>query len=147
MSNLVVEAGGFDNADQEEGRTLKDRRKMMESLLVGEGEETGAGEEEDEGDTEINELMATSPGEFDLYTQMDTTRKCVQLYTNDADVPDFFKFVELEDKIEVLGERGERAKRKAIQYDDGLSEEEFVNKIEKEFDDEEERDAKKRRKG
>lgn len=72
LTNLVVEAGKF-NRDSKEG----DRRAMVESLLrdVGELEDGGAEEENTvPDDDQLNDMMATSKEELELYRQIDVER-------------------------------------------------------------------------
>jgi superfamily II DNA/RNA helicase len=152
MSSIVVEAGGFDNVDRGDGEEKTDKRKMMESLL---GEEEGGGEEsQDEGeagemgDLFLNEKMATSGEEYDLYCRVDEERKGAgdycELFRERGDVPDFLKHEELEEMVEVLGER----EKGSVLYTDGLTEKEFTEQVEREFEAEEEgRKTKRRKKG
>lgn len=74
LTNLVVEAGKYDR-DSKEG----DRRAMVESLLrdVGDLEaERGEGGEEETvpDDDQLNDMMATSKHELELYRRMDVER-------------------------------------------------------------------------
>lgn len=79
MTGLVVEAGKF-NRDKGSlsGNADKDRKEMMESLLNELASGEGGDEEEEEAvpdDDQINEMMASSPEELELYRRMDLERE------------------------------------------------------------------------
>ena len=80
MNGLVVEAGEFNlKSTNRAGEMPDDRREMMETLMrewSGEANEEEAGLESDvPDDDQINEMMACSDVELELYQRMDAERE------------------------------------------------------------------------
>jgi ATP-dependent helicase STH1/SNF2 len=169
MNSLVVEAGKFDNSETNEEEKKK-RQSMMASLL-----QYGTKEDEEDDDSsqvsqefdertakytylnardiELNDNMATSEEEFQLYCQIDNERKktkdMIELFTDASDVPNNLQYKEVAAKDVVDELAGGRNKGKeTVKYDDGLSETAYVRQMEKQFaaEEKEAKVAKKERK-
>jgi ATP-dependent helicase STH1/SNF2 len=147
IDGKVIQAGKFDNKTSE-----AEREALLRELLGGEGDNDDKEDNEGEiDDDELNEILARSEDELTLFRQMDE-----QLKKRDEDewraegnkgpVPprlmqdDELPAIYLEDpndvmdrdkkamQYEILG-RGSRQK-KDIRYDDGLTEEQWLDAIE-----------------
>ncbi|GMH82355.1 hypothetical protein TrST_g12559 [Triparma strigata] len=170
MNTLVVEAGKFDSAEVKDKETESLRQSMMKSLLEvpdkDEEEEDDEDEEDDEEDDEeeggkfgvskkafktltsaeitLNEQMATSADEFLLYCSIDVERRAkkteVPLYVDIADVPEDLRYHELAVEVAQPAER----KKDKVSYDDGMTELQYMRKMERQFA-EEEQEAKDRK--
>ena len=167
MNSLVVEAGKFDgegsNCSEE---AAKKKRNMMEELLsFGNGEQGGEEDNDDDDNSQVsqdertakytlltteeitlNDDMATSEEEFQMYCRIDQERKRTkevqELFSTEEEVPDYLKYVEAEEVVgkgeELEVEEGGRRKgQEAVRYDDGLSEAAYARQIEKQFAEEE----------
>lgn len=161
---LVVEAGKFDNGSVEKDNSLE-RKQLMELLLTdfdskdapkgGPSEKSGSdnGDDEDDGSAasdkeDLNELISNNETDFAAYTKFDEDRirdgiPIAELYTDPDDLPDWIKYPagkEKHDQIQngLLDDLGDGArKRKAVAYDDGLTEKQFLRLMDKQSIDEE----------
>jgi len=81
LTNMVVEAGKF-NRDSKEG----ERRAMLESLLLRDANEQEEGTEESTvpDDDQLNDMMASSAEELELYRRMDVEREDLEQNEWDA---------------------------------------------------------------
>ena len=160
MSELVVEAGKFDKSSVEQDNSLE-RKKMMEVLLTdfdntnalarnetaGEGSESGDededGDEVDEKGEDLNELLSNNEGDFQLYASLDAGSARVVpspgLYSSPDDVPDWIKYPHGREAYEAsFQDPGDGSrKRKAVAYDDGLTEKQFLRIMDKQIRDQE----------
>ncbi|TIB70030.1 hypothetical protein E3P77_00048 [Wallemia ichthyophaga] len=141
IDGKVIQAGKFDNKS-----TAEEREDFLRSILEQEAEE----EEEagDMNDDEINELLARGEGEIDVFNRMDRERAendklfnqmkglpidNVGRLITDGELPEIyrttFKWNPIIEADQEALEGGRRA-RAGVVYDDGLTEEQWVNALE-----------------
>ncbi|KAI8429647.1 hypothetical protein MSG28_000228 [Choristoneura fumiferana] len=160
MDEKVIQAGMFDQKS-----TGSERQQFLQSILHQDGDDE---EEENElpDDDLINEMIARSEDELEIFKQIDIERRQKETQSRlieEAELPDWL--VKNDDEVvcnkgqgwsyadedESLG-RGSR-QRKEVDYTDSLTEKEWLKAIDDEFDEEEEEDDddevldKKRKKG
>ncbi|XP_064077036.1 ATP-dependent helicase brm isoform X1 [Vanessa tameamea] len=160
MDEKVIQAGMFDQKS-----TGSERQQFLQSILHQDGDDE---EEENEvpDDDLINEMIARSEEELEIFKQIDIERKKVETRTrliDESELPDWL--VKNDDEVvcnkgqgwnyldedETLG-RGSR-QRKEVDYTDSLTEKEWLKAIDEEFEEEEEEDDddevldKKRKRG
>jgi ATP-dependent helicase STH1/SNF2 len=139
LDGKVIQAGKFDNKSTE-----ADREAFLRSLL--EDSSVGQEEEDAEDDDDINEMIARTEDELNLFKQMDIERRDEDLRIwrergNTGPMPD--RLIQLEELPEVYRQddisseeedpddygRGQRA-RGRVYYDDFLTEEQFLVALE-----------------
>merc|ERR1719510_2352742 len=145
MDEKVIQAGMFNNRS-----TGSKRRELLQSILRADDQDE---EEENEtpDDETINQMIARSEAEFELFQKMDVDRRRVEASAGserkarlieESELPAFLlkddesMDEEEEEKPEDLG-RGNRS-RKETNYDDQLSEKEWLKAIgaeDEDFDD------------
>ncbi|KAM3966517.1 LOW QUALITY PROTEIN: ATP-dependent helicase brm [Aphomia sociella] len=160
MDEKVIQAGMFDQKS-----TGSERQQFLQSILHQDGDDE---EEENEvpDDDLINEMIARSEEELEIFKQADIERKKTETQSrliDESELPDWL--VKNDDEVvcnkgqgwnyldedETLG-RGSR-QRKEVDYTDSLTEKEWLKAIDEEFEDEEEEDDddevldKRRKKG
>ncbi|KAL4709787.1 hypothetical protein ACJJTC_001241 [Scirpophaga incertulas] len=160
MDEKVIQAGMFDQKS-----TGSERQQFLQSILHQDGDDE---EEENEvpDDDLINEMIARSEEELEIFKKIDIERKKTETQSRlieESELPDWL--VKDEDEVvcnkgqgwnyleedETLG-RGSR-QRKEVDYTDSLTEKEWLKAIDEEFDEEDEEDDddevldKKRKKG
>ncbi len=140
IDGKVIQAGKFDNKS-----TAEEQEAFLRSLLEAEEakqNQNGEDEDEDLDDDELNELLARNDDEQVLFKRMDKERLADKsqpinrLMTYDELPPVFKEDIKqhLEPvKNESLG-RGAR-ERKKVYYDDGLTDEQWLNAIDGEEED------------
>jgi ATP-dependent helicase STH1/SNF2 len=167
MSELVVEAGKF-NQDSVENDNSLERKKMMEVLLtdfesnanksqekLDRSSEDGD-EDDDEKDStdstlDINELLSNNEQDYQIYTEIDERRAntpCRMLYTDPNDIPDWIRYPsgsKEASEVAIFNPDAGR-KRNAVAYDDGLTEKQFVRLMEVQAQNDED-NARKRKLG
>jgi len=170
ISQLVVESGKF-NKDSVESDNSQERKRLMEVLLTdfdtttkdqskiasaserssdqGDDDDDDAGSE-DSDEEDLNELLSNNENDFQLYAAYDKQmvaegKSHLQLYTSDEDVPDWILHPQVGGTRSVFAaaDEGPR-KRKAQNYDDGMTEKQFMRMMDKQFV--EEAKAKKKQK-
>lgn len=134
IDGKVIQAGKFDNKS-----TAEEQEAFLRSLLEAEEAKRNQIDDDDEiDDEELNEILARSEEETELFNQMDMERNARSEYGKDKpmdrlmgvkELPEeYMKEIELEPvQEEVLG-RGARD-RKRVYYDDGLTEEQFLEAV------------------
>ncbi|XP_075987575.1 ATP-dependent helicase brm isoform X2 [Anticarsia gemmatalis] len=160
MDEKVIQAGMFDQKS-----TGSERQQFLQSILHQDGDDE---EEENEvpDDDLINEMIARSEEELEIFKQIDLERKKTETQSrliDESELPDWLVKDDDEvvcnkgqgwnylDEDETLG-RGSR-QRKEVDYTDSLTEKEWLKAIDEEFEEEEEEDDddevldKKRKKG
>ncbi|XP_053600884.1 ATP-dependent helicase brm [Plodia interpunctella] len=160
MDEKVIQAGMFDQKS-----TGSERQQFLQSILHQDGDDE---EEENEvpDDDLINEMIARSEEELEIFKQSDIERKKTETQSrliDESELPDWLVKDDDEvvcnkgqgwnymDEDETLG-RGSR-QRKEVDYTDSLTEKEWLKAIDEEFEEEEEDDDddevldKKRKKG
>ncbi|RXG70372.1 ATP-dependent helicase brm [Armadillidium vulgare] len=129
MDEKVIQAGMFDQKS-----TGSDRRQFLQQILSNDIEE----EEENEApdDEQVNQMIARSEDEFELFQKLDVERKAEEskprLMAED-ELPEWMlkvsdSEIEEEDEEEQLGDRRARS-RKEIDYTDSLTEKEWLRAI------------------
>ncbi|CAH2068407.1 unnamed protein product, partial [Iphiclides podalirius] len=162
MDEKVIQAGMFDQKS-----TGSERQQFLQSILHQDGDDE---EEENEvpDDDLINEMIARSEEELEIFKQTDIERKKTETQSrliDESELPDWLVKDDDEvvcnkgqgwnylDEDETLG-RGSR-QRKEVDYTDSLTEKEWLKAIDEEFEEEEEEeddddevlDKKARKKG
>jgi ATP-dependent helicase STH1/SNF2 len=167
MSELVVEAGKF-NQESVENDNSMERKKMMEVLLIDfesnanknqekldRTSEDGEDDDDDKDSTsnanDINELLSNNEQDYQVYSDIDemrATAPCPALYVDPNDVPDWIKYPlgsKEASEVAVFDPDAGR-KRNAVAYDDGLTEKQFLRLMETQARDDEV-NARKRKAG
>ncbi|CDS03051.1 hypothetical protein LRAMOSA00453 [Lichtheimia ramosa] len=163
IDGKVIQAGKFDNRSTDE-----DREAFLRSLLEDKADEQNDVDgEEDIDDEELNEMLKRSDQELVIFNRIDAERdraeseyyrrkgirgRIPDRLIQEDELPEVYRHEEtLVDDISPLLEygRGQRVKD-SVRYDDGLTEEQWVNALEDENVDLEElisRKEARRRKG
>ena len=162
VSELVVESGKF-NKDSVETDNSLERKRMMEVLLTdfdgaqstkAPSEKAGSddGDEDDgvgsdgEEKEDLNELLSNNETDYQLYAQFDKERARnglanAELYVEHSDVPDWIlnpvPAGSATGNFQVQDMGDSSRKRKAVVYDDGLTEKQFLRIMEKKAREEE----------
>lgn len=167
VSELVVESGKFNKESVESDNSLE-RKRIMEVLLTdfdstqpkdAAAEKTGSDEADDDDDNsetsekeDANEMLSNNEVDYQLYAAIDAQVRAsggvrAPLFTRDEDIPDWIKYPQkaggnVFTPANPLADEGSR-KRKAVMYDDGMTEKQFLRAMEKQAIAEEQQ-AKKR---
>ncbi|KAJ5913005.1 hypothetical protein N7504_001888 [Penicillium tannophilum] len=136
MDGKVIQAGKFDNKS-----TNEERDALLRTLLDTAEAADQIGEQDEMDDDDLNEIMARSENEIKVFQQMDQERLLNDKYGPGKRYPRLMCEEELPDiylqednpvtedvEAEVYG-RGAR-ERKVTRYDDGLSEQQFLDAME-----------------
>ncbi|KAG0183555.1 hypothetical protein DFQ29_002610 [Apophysomyces sp. BC1021] len=146
IDGKVIQAGKFDNRSTDE-----DREAFLRSLLEDKNDEQNDVEvEEDMDDEELNEMLKRSEHEMVVFKKIDAERvrsetefyrrmgyrgKKPDRLMQEDELPEFYRREEEPDKDDgspyLEYGRGQRIKE-AVRYDDGLTEEQWVNALEDE---------------
>ena len=138
MDGKVIQAGKFDNKS-----TNEERDEMLRVML--ESAEAAESLEQDEmDDDDLNLMMMRSDAELELFQQMDAERLKNATYGPDKKLPRLLGESELPDiymqednpvveEIEVNYGRGNRERTK-VKYDDGLTEEQWLEAVDNDED-------------
>ncbi|XP_032517257.1 ATP-dependent helicase brm [Danaus plexippus] len=160
MDEKVIQAGMFDQKS-----TGSERQQFLQSILHQDGDDE---EEENEvpDDDLINEMIARSEEELEIFRRIDLERKKTETQTrliDESELPDWLVKTDDEvvcnkgqgwnypDEDETLG-RGSR-QRKEVDYTDSLTEKDLLQAIDEDMDEEDDDDDddevldKKRRRG
>ncbi|GES77829.1 SNF2-family ATP dependent chromatin remodeling factor snf21 [Rhizophagus clarus] len=143
IDGKVIQAGKFDNKS-----TAEEREAFLRSLLEGDNDEANDVEEEDElDDDELNEIISRNDDELALFKRMDLKRaaeeeaewrasggrgKRPERLIEERELPNVYMkeydtVIQREDNTAEYG-RGQRP-RGEVHYDDGLTEDQWVNAI------------------
>ncbi|TVY27762.1 Chromatin structure-remodeling complex subunit [Lachnellula hyalina] len=141
MDGKVIQAGRFDNKSSE-----TDRDAMLRVMLeTAEAAETLEQEEMD--DLELNEILARGPDEQGIFDRMDAERnkdltygslpgsKHVPRLMTESELPEIYMSDgnPISDEPEEVQGRGAR-ERTRVKYDDGLTEEQWLNAVDDDED-------------
>ncbi|KAG5360806.1 Nuclear protein STH1/NPS1 [Yarrowia sp. B02] len=146
IDGKVIQAGKFDNKS-----TAEEQEAFLRGLLEQEESKRGSREAEDEDldDEELNDLLARNEEERGFYAQMDAERNATSDYGKGAGRPDrllaenelpeqFTQDVSehfREDDMADSDKYGRGAReRKEVYYDDGLTEEQWLNIVDNDED-------------
>lgn len=155
MDEKVIQAGMFDQKS-----TGSERQQFLQSILH---QDDAEDEEENEvpDDETVNQMIARTEGEFEIFQKLDVEREEANMGPNrksrlleEAELPDWLvkdddeveRWTYEEDKDRFLG-RGSR-QRKEVDYSDSLTEKEWLKAIDDdgaEYEEEEEDDKKKKK--
>jgi ATP-dependent helicase STH1/SNF2 len=142
MDGKVIQAGRFDNKSSE-----NDREAMLRVMLdTAEAAETGL-EQDDMDDEELNMILARSDDELIKFREMDEVRMRDPIYGPAAganrmprlmaenELPEIYMSDgnPIPDEPEEIKGRGAR-ERKGVKYDDGLTEEQWLNAVDDDED-------------
>lgn len=138
IDGKVIQAGKFDNKS-----TSEEQEAMLRALMDREEERRLKNEDEDDNldDDELNQIIARNEGEIEIFRELDNERAMEtrnatynsRLYT-EQELPEVYRtdpeiYRKTEEQlIEEYG-RGNRERKTAV-YDDNLTEEEWLKKIE-----------------
>ncbi|KAK4569992.1 transcriptional regulator [Recurvomyces mirabilis] len=148
MDGKVIQAGKFDN------KSTNEERDEMLRVMLETAEAAEAFEQDEMDDDDLNLIMARSDGELELFAQMDVDRAANQRYGPDKKLPRLLGESELPDiymqednpveekEDEFNFGRGARERTK-VKYDDGLTEEQWLDAVD--ADDDTIEDATKRK--
>ncbi|ANB13236.1 RSC chromatin remodeling complex ATPase subunit STH1 [Sugiyamaella lignohabitans] len=151
IDGKVIQAGKFDNKS-----TSEEQEAFLRSLLEAEEQRREQKDEDDEmDDDELNEILARSEEERELFNKMDAERNATSEYGKDKERDRLYGYDELPEEYQQdvtqylepakeknLG-RGAR-ERKTVYYDDGLTEEQWLDAVDTDAAALEEAIAKKR---
>ncbi|CAD0099100.1 unnamed protein product [Aureobasidium mustum] len=139
MDGKVIQAGKFDN------RSTNEERDEMLRVMLESAEAAEAFEQEEMDDDDLNMIMMRSEDELKLFQQMDRDRYKEQKYgpgkkfprlMSEAELPDIYVNEDnpIEEIVEVAMGRGNRERAK-VKYDDGLTEEQWLEAVDNSDDD------------
>ncbi|ODV92054.1 hypothetical protein CANCADRAFT_22566 [Tortispora caseinolytica NRRL Y-17796] len=140
IDGKVIQAGKFDNKS-----TSEEQEAFLRSLIAAD-ERRGQDDEDDEDldDEELNELLARSEDEKRIFEQVDDERHATSKYGKghphdrlfgEDELPEAYKrdVAEAFTEVEEVTGRGAR-ERKVMHYDDGLTEEQWLDAIDNDED-------------
>ncbi|KAF1957388.1 hypothetical protein CC80DRAFT_43517 [Byssothecium circinans] len=139
MDGKVIQAGKFDN------KSTNEEREAMLRIMLESAENAENLEQEEMDDDDLNTIMMRNEDEFKLFQQMDRDRAANDEYGPDkkftrllmeSELPDIY----LNDDVPVVEEvqavnvgRGAR-ERTRVKYDDGLTEEQWLEAVDNDED-------------
>jgi ATP-dependent helicase STH1/SNF2 len=136
IDGKVIQAGRFDNKS-----TNEERDALLRVML--EAEEKEAGDNEELDDDELNEIISRNDNETILFRQMDEERERNPIYGKgriprlftESELPDIYLHDDVLPVEEPTGPVGRGAReRKVTSYDDGLTEEQWLDAIDNDED-------------
>ena len=148
MDGKVIQAGKFDNKS-----TNEEREAMLRTLLETAEAAEQLGEQEEMDDDDLNDIMARSEEELTIFHKMDEERLRTGEYgpghplprlMGESELPDIYLAEDnpVQEEVEEYAGRGAR-ERKVTRYDDGLTEEQWLNAVDASDDDPEGAAARK----
>jgi ATP-dependent helicase STH1/SNF2 len=134
MDGKVIQAGKFDN------KSTNEEREAMLRIMLEAADNAETLEEAEMDDDDLNNIMMRSEAEMDVFQKIDEDRKANDLYSqkdglprlmSEAELPDIYvnddvPNAEVQDDL-ILG-RGARD-RTRVRYDDGLTEEQWLEAV------------------
>ncbi|KAI9894449.1 MAG: hypothetical protein M1814_003207 [Vezdaea aestivalis] len=138
MDGKVIQAGRFDN------KSTNEEREAMLRVMIESVESMENMEQDEQDDEELNHIMARSEDEVKLFKQMDEERDAESEYGPNKKLPRLMAEFEIPDVFlendepladdldEEIG-RGAR-KRTQVKYDDGLTEEQWLEAVDNDED-------------
>ena len=139
MDGKVIQAGKFDNKS-----TNEEREALLKTLVESAEAAEQLAEQEEMDDDDLNDIMARSPDELEMFQRIDEDRARDDEYGPGRPLPRLMAESELPDiylqednpvaeQIEEVAGRGAREK-KTIKYDDGLTEEQWLQAVDDDED-------------
>ena len=138
MDGKVIQAGKFDN------KSTNEEREAMLRVMIETVENMENMEQDEQDDDELNHIMARSDAELVMFKDMDDARERDSEYgpgkplprlMGDDELPDVY-LADADPTVEELDEdigRGQR-KRTQVKYDDGLTEEQWLEAVDNDDD-------------
>jgi ATP-dependent helicase STH1/SNF2 len=134
MDGKVIQAGKFDNKS-----TNEERDAFLRTLLESAEAAEAIGDHEEMEDDDLNEIMARSEEELELFQKMDEERNRDDQYgpgralprlMGESELPDIYLAEDnpVQEAEEEYAGRGARVKTQ-IRYDDGLTEEQWLQAV------------------
>ena len=148
MDGKVIQAGKFDNKS-----TTEEREALLRTLVATAEAAEQLGDQEEMDDDDLNDIMARSPEELEMFQRIDEERvrndqygpgrKFARLMTED-ELPDIYLHENnvVAEQVEEIAGRGAR-ERTSIKYDDGLTEEQWLEAVDNSDDNIEDAVARK----
>jgi ATP-dependent helicase STH1/SNF2 len=147
MDGKVIQAGKFDN------KSTNEERDEMLRVMLESAEAAESLEQEEMDDEDLNVIMMRNDEELEIFQKMDADRFKTQKYGPDkklprlmgeSELPDIYVNEEEQvvDEMEFNYGRGARERTK-VKYDDGLTEEQWLDAVDAEDDTIEEAIARK----
>ena len=138
MDGKVIQAGKFDNKS-----TNEEREQLLRTLMESAEATESLGQEEMDDD-DLNLIMSRSDDELELFRRMDQEREQESPYgpgkefprlLSEAELPDIYlqDGNPVEEEIEEIAGRGAR-QRTQVKYDDGLTEEQWLDAVDADND-------------
>ena len=139
MDDKVIQAGKFDNKS-----TNEERENLLRTLLDAAENVESFGEQEEMDDDDLNANMARSEDEIVLFQKMDAERlrdseygpgKKLGRLMDESELPDLYLSEEnpVAEVVEEYAGRGAR-ERTRVKYDDGLTEEQWLQAVDDDDD-------------
>jgi len=140
MDGKVIQAGKFDNKSNDS------ERDNMLRIMLESAEAAESLEQEEMDDDDLNQMMIRNEGELEIFQQMDRERIASDPYgpgkkfgrlIGESELPDIYLNEEapaVEEKDDTPVGRGAR-ERTRIKYDDGLTEEQWLEAVDNSDDD------------
>jgi ATP-dependent helicase STH1/SNF2 len=139
MDGKVIQAGKFDN------KSTNEERDEMLRIMLEAAESAESLQQEEMDDEDLNAIIMRNEGEFEIFQEMDAERARTEPYgpgkklprlLNESELPDIYLNEEAP-IVEVLDEstlgRGARERTK-VKYDDGLTEEQWLDAVDADDD-------------
>ena len=140
MDGKVIQAGKFDQKS-----TVEERENLLRTLMEAAETVDAFGEQEEMDDDDLNANMARSEDEIGIFQQFDAERAKDPVYgtgkkhgrlMDESELPDLYlneeNPVQKKEEDEFVG-RGAR-ERTRVRYDDGLTEEQWLNAVDDDED-------------
>lgn len=139
MDGKVIQAGKFDN------KSTNEERDEMLRIMLEAAESAEALQQEEMDDEDLNAIIMRNDGEFEIFQQMDADRAKTEPYgpgkklprlLNESELPDIYLNEEapiVDDTVESILGRGARERTK-VKYDDGLTEEQWLDAVDADDD-------------
>ncbi|CAI6333430.1 unnamed protein product [Periconia digitata] len=138
MDGKVIQAGKFDN------KSTNEEREAMLRIMLESAEAAESLEQEEMDDDDLNSMMMRNEDELKLFQEMDKQRAESDLYgpnkqfprlLSEQELPDIYlnEDVPVVEEIQEVVGRGAR-ERTRVKYDDGLTEEQWLDAVDNDDD-------------
>ncbi|PVI07595.1 hypothetical protein DM02DRAFT_550422 [Periconia macrospinosa] len=138
MDGKVIQAGKFDN------KSTNEEREAMLRIMLESAENTDTLEQEEMDDDDLNTMMMRNEDEFKLFQEMDRQRAEHDTYgpnkkfprlLSEPELPDIYlnDDVPVVEEVQEIAGRGAR-ERTRVKYDDGLTEEQWLDAVDNDDD-------------
>ena len=148
MDGKVIQAGKFDNKS-----TTEEREALLKTLVATAEAAEQLADQEEMDDDDLNDIMARSPDELEMFQRIDSERikndeygpgRRLNRLMGEDELPDIYlqESNPMAEPIEEIAGRGAR-ERTSIKYDDGLTEEQWLEAVDNSDDNIEDAVARK----